>query len=360
TEPAEESYECADGSTPVNGVCNISTTITVSSTKTTKCSSGTLSADGKTCVTTTNSESELSCAEGTLSADGKTCILKKNATTQYYCTDGSTPVNNKCPVSVKHTKTVTNFDDPDPECYSYTTYDSISSKKGTYFTITVTNLAGGGYRVTECTITYGTKTVTYYTTEYTKAASTKLVCTDDGYTLNGTACVKTTTPTTTYSCPSGTTISSDKKTCTSTSTPTTTYSCAAGTISSDKKTCTITSTTPINVITTYSCTEGTLNGSICTISKTLKTNYTYYCPFGVLDGDKCVVTTYDEKDPTYECPSGYTKYGTTCYKLVTTTTIEEAETIYKTTSTKTYKWSTSKTLSGWTFTGKTRTVKVSS
>jgi hypothetical protein len=131
------------------------------------------------------------------------------------------------------------------------------------------------------------------------------------------------------------------------------------------------------------------SGGMCTVTKTgyRTTQGGYYCKIGDLDSSKtkCILTgttttvkeqnTYEcEKTSDipvgskcyrtiegqfkyYECPKnqGYTIDGAWCYK-----TTEDTKNKSCTSSTKTfnsYKWSTSKTLSGWTLTGKTREVK---
>lgn len=303
TEPAEESYnKCSDGSEPVNGICTIKT------------------------VVTTDADEEVYCENGTLSDDETTCILEEPATTSYSCTKGDL-VGDQC----KITNTVTTYDYTKWVC-SYVYYisyqDTISTDTHT--------LNYEGYdpvlekdKYQECYRTLVASTSTTYS--YVPATSS-YNC-PSGYDLEGTTCVLEEDPIVEESCKDG-------------STP------VNGICSS-----TVTNTTPAT--TKYSCSEGTLSGTVCIIPTTDKKDYTLYCPYGILNGTKCVITTTDKKDPTYECPDDYTQCGNMCYKLVTSTKTENATVIYKTVSTKTYKWSTSKTLAGWTATGKTRTVTVS-
>ena len=133
----------------------------------------------------------------------------------------------------------------------------------------------------------------------------------------------------------------------------------------------------VKTTTTYNCNKYsgyTLEGTKC-----IKSNTTYNCNKYngyKLEGSNCVKTT-----TTYNCNSysGYTLSGTKCNKVIKeTSTVKSCPSNYKlegnkcnlysttkvkaksktTTGTTTkYKWSTSKKVSGWTATGKTRTVK---
>ena len=71
-----------------------------------------------------------------------------------------------------------------------------------------------------------------------------------------------------------------------------------------------------------------------------------------LEGKECTRTV--EGTTTYSCPSGYKLEKTTCNKY----NEEKKKATEKkvTTSKYEYKWSSKSSLSGWTFTGKTKTV----
>lgn len=109
----------------------------------------------------------------------------------------------------------------------------------------------------------------------------------------------------------------------------------------------------------YTCPSGYTqagSGENTTCYKVTAPNVTYICndKDAVLNGTKCIKTVKGS-ELGYTCPSGYfirdEKY---CVKTERQTT----KIIEKTTTTTSYKytWSKSKTLDGWTFTGKTREV----
>ncbi len=110
---------------------------------------------------------------------------------------------------------------------------------------------------------------------------------------------------------------------------------------------------------TYSCpsTANYKEGSGASLKcyKVTDGKITYSCPSGYkLSGTKCS-KAITETTTTLSCPSGYKLEGKKCNKYSTETINATGK---KTTSTKnTYKWSSSKSLKGWTRTGKTRTVK---
>ena len=72
-----------------------------------------------------------------------------------------------------------------------------------------------------------------------------------------------------------------------------------------------------------------------------------------LTGKKCIKTTVTPK-VTYSCNKGYTLDGTTCYKTENTTDTKVAEKTYKTECNKEYRWSTSTSINGWSYTGNKR------
>ncbi len=149
-----------------------------------------------------------------------------------------------------------------------------------------------------------------------------------GYTLDGNKCKKTTT---TYNCNKYSGYTLDGKKCKKT---TNTYSCPKGTDVQEGSGANLKCYQVIAGKTYYKCTDST---------------YT-------LSGTKCykvVSETYTDKD----CSKykGYVLEGDKC-KLYKTDKVK-AKVTKTSTSSYSYKWSTSKELSGWTATGKTRTVK---
>ncbi len=106
----------------------------------------------------------------------------------------------------------------------------------------------------------------------------------------------------------------------------------------------------------YVCDAGfTLEGTKC--KKTEKVAVGNSCPTG-FNYDKannlCV-----KKGSTitgYKCDTGYTLNGKKCTKKYQATEVKDATKIYKTVYGEEYTWADTKTLAGWTATGKTRTV----
>lgn len=205
---------------------------------------------------------------------------------------------------------------------------------------------------------------------YTRSANYKTVktyaykCTGSGWTRKNKTCSKkvTTTKSATktiksYSCPSGYT--KNNKTCTKSSVIPATkvdgeLSCPDG-YALKGETCYKTVETPATEHPGeihYSCPdEFTLEGKKC--CKTIKTDDKYYCsdPDAVLEGHKCIITI-PAHIVGYKCPKGYIKDGKTCYTKVT----KKKRAISRTVVSYQYKWSSFKSLYGWTRTGKTRSV----
>jgi type IV pilus assembly protein PilY1 len=143
----------------------------------------------------------------------------------------------------------------------------------------------------------------------TMSATTTYSC-PNFYTLSGSNCVQTASPTVTYTCSSGTRSGSN---CIVTTSPTASYSCSSGTLSGTN--CVLTTSPTI----TYSCASGTLSGSNCIVT----TPPTASCPSGwTLSGSVCK-RGGSTQQPTYSCPSGYAASGsgssTTCSKTVAAT-----------------------------------------
>ena len=245
----------------------------------------------------------------------------KVVSTTYSCPSGYTLSGDKC------TKTITTYSCPS----GYTASGDNCIKK------TTTYVCPSGYTASgdKCT-----KTITTYVcpSGYTASGdkcvknTIEYVCPSD-YSKLGDKCIKTNIV---YSCPSGYTRSGDK--CQQTVSA---NHCPSGYTKSGE-TCT-------KEIVSYSCPSGyTEKNDICTKEIT-----EYSCPSGYKEsGDKCVKNT-----TTYSCPNGYTRSGETCTKEITTKDTKNATAKYKTVNGISYKWSTSKTLSGWTATGRTREIE---
>ena len=238
----------------------------------------------------------------------------------------------------------------------YTLYDGNKCRKPT----TQTKKCPSGYKDTGsgCTKTETTYSCDKYGSDYKLDSSSK-------------TCKKTNV---TYTCPSGTTETSDPKYCNKT---VITYTCPAGT-EKDGNTC---------IKYDYYCPDNTsnktytLNGSKCTVKQKVKvcscpegsvqsedklsciiTSSTtkYSCdkyPGYTLEGDKCTKTTVTEKK-VYSCDKyeGSVLDGTNCIKTVSTTDTQKAEKTYKTYCENKYMWSTSTSVDGWTYTGNKRVI----
>ena len=131
------------------------------------------------------------------------------------------------------------------------------------------------------------------------------------YTLSGSNCVLSTSPTVSYSCSSGTLSGSS---CLVTTSPTASYSCSSGTLSGTN--CVLTAAATIS---SYSCSSGTLSGSSCILTAAPIAS----CQNGwTLSGSVCKKGS-NTQTPTYSCPSGYSGSGSgsgmTCSKTVAAT-----------------------------------------
>ena len=191
-----------------------------------------------------------------------------------------------------HTSTIDATPHNSSEAYGCTQYRTVTKCNTTYrseaYSCNCTSTIGAtGKTVTKCSTCYKSVPVencwqeneSYTGTCYRN--NTTYSC-PSGYSLSGSKCNKTT-----YSCPSGYSLSGSK--CNTTS-----YSCPSGYSLSGSK-----CNRSVN-----SCPSGyTLSGSKC--NKT-----TYSCPSGYsLSGSKCNKTTYS-------CPSGYSLSGSKCNKNV--------------------------------------------
>ena len=309
TEDAEYTYKCSDNSIPVDGKCPL------------------------VYRTEVPAEASYSCPTGyELSEDKTECTLETDAKVTYTCPSGITPVDGKCPVYKTTTIAGTCVKTIDNCSYVTYTYAVGYADTDTYIR-TFSKMSGSLYIYKVCIYSKTCSGTTY---------KQELVSNDPA--------------TANYYCTSGDRVGTK---CISKANSEVSYSCKAGTMSSDGDTCLISSVSSVDAYKVYKCSVGTLNGDKCIIGSTSIKTPILSCEYGTLKNGKCVITVSEKQNPTYSCRTGYTLVGDSCYKFSTTTKTMDAEIIYKTTSTKAYKWSRSKTLSGWTFTGKTRTVTVS-
>ena len=176
------------------------------------------------------------------------------------------------------------------------------------------------------------KTITYYQHRQAIYSTNTTYTCPDGYTKNGTKCTKNTTGATIDAIPQyepDKVITTDAKKGDGTEKTIyadyvktkidTKYSCPDGYTLNGSYCIKYTDATAHTGQTTYTCPDGyTLNGTTCTkqYNATYVSGQTnYYCPNGgTLNGTNCVVTTNATSKTEYTCPSGYTKNGTSCYK----------------------------------------------
>ena len=149
------------------------------------------------------------------------------------------------------------------------------------------------------------------------------------------------------------TLSNDKKYCTKT---TYSYSCPKGTPKAGDNTKCVVSEEA------YSCPAGTTKTNDPKVCKKTKQDVIYSCDkYGKdyklsSDNKTCTKTTTTNKT-VYSCDKygkGFVLNGTKCVKTVNSTDTKNATANYKTTCKKEYKWSTSPSLNGWTYTGEKR------
>ena len=199
---------------------------------------------------------------------------------------------------------------------TYTLSGTKCIKNTTGATIDATIVYKDDYEIITDALKNDGKEHTVYADYIKTKVSTEYSC-PEGYTKNGSYCIKYTDATETpgaitYTCPDGYTLEGTncKRSYNATYTEgQITYTCDSG----DK-----------------------LNGTTCTKSIDATVSYKYSCPSGYTkNGTSCYKVYTDTKDATvtynYTCPSGYTKNGTTCTKSTT-------ETINATASTKYGSW----------------------
>ena len=284
----------------------------------TKCTAGSTTTTEPT-ITTSYSCSEYGSSyklSGTNCVKTSTITKDAKPNTTYSCANGSTPNSNHMCPSTSTTYKCSEGDLVNTRyCRIYTTssyYQSYNIFHGN----TYNGCTYSGSSTTPCTDCAGsTRTVyNYYCkkTSYSDAPATEVTST-----VYTTPAIKKTT----YSCDSygsGYKLNSDNK-------------CVK----------TTTDTKPAKKITTKKCANGTLKDGKCVIDTTSTVN--------------------PSKNISYTCPSDYRKEGLAesaiCVKGSTSTVAPTKST--KSVTKYRYKWSSETSLSGWTRTGKTRTVKAS-
>lgn len=394
-------YYCPDGGTLTGDKCYVSSTKSydapIATGKYYCPDGGTLS--GATCYVSDSysyaANTSYSCPSGS-TLSGSLCYRTSSSSTTsalidyYRCPDGSKSYNGKC--------TTTGASTTKPASIDY--YTCPDGSRSTTGSCTVTS-QGTPFAATPKT----TSTKVKYTSPRSGSAYTSLgttteyVCTSSancpGYVTYYNYLYKTTT----YSCPSGSTLNNSTKMCipratTSTTTGKPHYYCPVGTQSGTSCIISGSSTTSYGTP-VYYCPSGILSGNKCYISgnttsfaatqtKTcpagttqsgnrciVDSSYTYraskgddqrYCPAGeTLSGNKCIVDnsyTYPAKKTTgktvYTCPTGELK-DKKCYTSVLSKEYQASASTRKVTS-YSYKWSKEQTLEGWTPTGETRAV----
>lgn len=248
-----------------------------------------------------------------------------------------------------YVKEYTNFTYSCDAFPGYSLYDTNKCRKAT----TTNKGCPSGYTDTgsnckKSTVTYSCSSYgSAYTLDSAKKTCTKTTTSyscPSGTTKNsdGKTCAKQV-----YGCPSGTTEKSGK--CVSTS-----YSCPSNTtdktytLSGSK--CTV-KTKKVE----YTCPSGTTATSdekYC-VKTTSKTSYTCDSyPGYSLVVNKCTKTTRTPKT-TYSCDKGVLS-GTSCVITESTSDVQNATKDYKLSCNQEYKWSTKASISGWTYTGNKR------
>lgn len=402
------SYTCPDGYTLNGSYCiKYTNAIEVVGNTSYECPNGyTLS--GKSCIQTYDATyvagaTTYTCPNGG-TLNGTQCVITVTGTPQinYTCPNGYTQNGNSCYTYVpaqQSTSTSTTTSDKCPAGYSPNgancikvtqvpvnngvpkkTYGKWTLKKSTYSSVanqaktteTEKLVLNGAVSGALCGDPCGNKGVWYEYSYYTRTVNTTYTC-PAGYTGGGktATCYTTVTDTkpyltqtntiTNYTCPNGT-LEENKCRITIAGTPTTTYICPSGySGGGNSSVCTYSYDRVENKGTgTYSCPNGgTLNGNKCTITidATVKSDdVTYTCPSGyTLNGKTCELMKDAQKveNITYTCPdSSYTLNGNKCIKKADE---KPANTATTTSVSYQYQWSTSISIEGWEFTGKTKT-----
>lgn len=363
-------YSCPSGYTRDGDMCyyyiNAQSTTTASSTS---CPAGYWK-NGNMCYyyiygTNSTSNGYYTCPNGG-TVNGSSCVLTANYNTTSGSTINATPVYGSTWKAVKTVKvkgTLTQYENATEKRIRTNTVKEYDCS--TCFTQTTYNI----YTTYQKSIT-GYTCPSGYTRNGSKCYTSGTKTCPSGYSdVNGT-CTKSYAATyvagkTTTTCPSGYTQYGDQcyiSTPVSTKSGSTTYSCPTGYTRSGSKCYLERRATAEYTSRTYRCPSGytkTGSGASTTCYKKVTISKgSYYCQDGnaTLKGTKCEkITKGTFKN--YSCPSGYILDNQSCYK--TTNDVKNAEKKTTTTSSYTYKWSAEKSISGWTATGKTRTVEVS-
>lgn len=325
----------------------------------------------KTCIDAIETEGQISytCPAG-YTLNGTTCEKTETTTaaqgSDYSCPNGTTKNNNYC-YSTSTVAATVNYSTSCPSgytksgssCYKkvksgYTSWKYKKSYSQRTYSREYKNSTSwldyiGSYKAYPCNNGKYSRScprkVTYYRYRYYTRSAT--------YSKKYASMTKKVSSIT---CPSG--YSRNNNTCTKSvvtpATESTNLSCPDG-YKIEGSTCSKVVSTPATEVkgdTTYSCDTGwALEGKSC--CQTEKTDDKYYCEdtSAILEGNKCL-TTVPAHIVGYKCPDGYTKKDNSCYKTVT----KKVRATNKTVVRYQYKWSSFKSLYGWTRTGKTRSV----
>ena len=291
-------------------------------------------ANAVTSTDTQNAKAETTTdTQNAQSAQTKYTCQKTKVETQCTTREEQRPYSCKCKTTVVNGKPTTTCN----TCYETVQVQSCKDVSVVYndtctkTTYNCNHLNGytlSGQKCIKTTTKYNCSHLSGYTVSGSKCvkSTTTYNCNGmSGYTLSGMYCVKKTT---TYNCDSYSGYSLDGTKCKKT---TTTYTCPSGTDVKEGSGTTLKCYQLIAGKTYYQCKDSsyTLNGSKCS---------------------KVVNETYTVK----ECKKGYELEGDFCNKYNTTKKAAKAKKVSY--SGYQYKWSTSKTLTGWEATGKTKTV----
>ncbi len=391
--PSETTRSCPNGGTLRGNTCEKTTTYGATQHKgSTSCScprGGSL--NGTQCVSTTSTPAitdttpgTCSCPSGSSNVGGR-CAYVSNATLRYGAWSNPQSIVSYTPLSQYENATSKQVLVKGPDCslgrctylyYRYTrsTYYSCSSgtQSGSKCYTYVNQSCTSGRTTQRCANgTTPVNGVCYSTSSYSASCTTTnstYTCPNGGTLQSNRTCVKDEsypavvkeTPERYDDCPAGYTKTSDGAHCTKTydakkTEGTTTYTCPEG-YTLDGTTCYKTTEIEKEDIYKYTCPEGYIatgenENTKCT--KTVQVDGNYYCEdsTATLVDDKCIKRKQGAIRG-YECPSGYVKEGTVCIKkdvhcvYPSPHVIEEAK--YE------YTWSIKTELEGWERTGNQR------
>lgn len=387
-EKVDTTYSCPAGYEKNGEYCYIYTNIVEQpSTNTYSCPAG-YTEQGSTCykvTSATRTDATYSCPSG-YSEDGSgRCYRRTSASTsssKKYCPSGYSANGSNC---VK----ITNAQKSSNGSWYYVSSTTTTSRLSQYETSTEKRVLTNTVYKKTCQTCYTYKYYYTYTTyrrnsSYTCSTGTlngnkcysyasynyepgKKYCSSgslssDGYCYSYTSKVQTGSSSVT--CPSGYTYQNGycyKYTNKITNTIPGSKTCPNGYLMGSDNKCYKKESASIEKNTIYTCPTGYNklgDGKDMKCYKTIKGSVNKVCKNkdAVIKGDKCITTIKGSANG-YTCPSGYViNNGKYCIK-----TKKDIKPLIKKTTTKTsyiYKWSQSKTLAGWTATGKTRLVNV--